>query len=58
LIPVEDAVARLTSRAADRLRLSDRGRVREGLRANLVLLDPDKYIDVATYEAPRRSPTA
>lgn len=56
LIPVEDAVARLTSRAADRLRLSDRGRIREGLRADLVLLDPEKYVDLATYEAPTAVP--
>ncbi len=56
LIPVEDAIARLTSRAADRLRLSDRGRIKEGLRADLVLLDPTRYIDTATYAAPQQFP--
>lgn len=56
LIPVEEAVARLTSRAADRLRLSDRGHIREGLRADLVLLDPNRYIDTATYEKPQQTP--
>lgn len=56
LISVEEAVARLTSRAADRLRLHDRGRVREGLRADLVLLDPDRFIDVATFDDPVRTP--
>lgn len=54
LIPVEDAVARLTSRAADRLQLADRGRVCVGLRADLVLLDPDRYVDTATYDNPVR----
>ncbi len=56
LIPVEEAVARLTSRAADRLGLSDRGRIAPGKRADLVLLDPALYLDTATYAEPARSP--
>ena len=56
LIPVEEAVARLTARAASRLGLSDRGRIEPGKRADLVLLDPSLYIDTATYEAPKQSP--
>lgn len=56
LIPVEEAVARLTARAADRLGLPDRGRIREGLRADLVLLDPAAFVDLATYEQPARPP--
>ena len=56
LLPVEEAIARLTARAADRLGLSDRGRLTVGSRADLVLLDPARYIDTATYEEPRRSP--
>ncbi len=56
LIPVDEAVARLTARAADRLGLSDRGRIEPGKRADLVLLDPARYVDDATYADPRRSP--
>ncbi len=56
LIPVEEAVARLTARAADRIGLTDRGRIREGLRADLVLLDPARFIDTATYDDPKRIP--
>src|SRR5207237_8738470 len=56
LVPVEEAVARLTARAADRLGLTDRGRSEPGKRADLVLLDPAAYIDDATYEDPKRSP--
>ncbi len=56
LISVEDAVARLTSRAADRLGLADRGRIRPGLRADLVLLDPATFVDTATYDDPCRTP--
>jgi N-acyl-D-amino-acid deacylase len=56
LIPVEEVVARLTARAADRLGLTDRGRIKEGLRADLVLLNPARFIDTATYEDPKRYP--
>jgi N-acyl-D-amino-acid deacylase len=49
-------VARLTARAADRIGLTDRGRIREGLRADLVLLDPARFIDTATYDDPKRTP--
>ena len=56
LLPVEEAVARLTSRAADRLGLGDRGRIAPGKRADLVLLDPATYVDTATYAEPLRSP--
>ena len=56
LVSVEEAVARLSARAADRLGLADRGRVRVGLRADLVLLDPDVFVDVATYDEPCRTP--
>jgi len=56
LLPVEEAVARLTGRAADRLGLSDRGRIEPGKRADLVLLDPASYVDTATYEDPLQTP--
>jgi N-acyl-D-amino-acid deacylase len=56
LIPVEEAVARLTARAADRIGLADRGRIEEGLRADLVLLDPAQYTDTATFENPKQFP--
>jgi N-acyl-D-amino-acid deacylase len=56
LITVEEAVGRLTARPADLLGLSDRGRIQEGLRADLVLLDPASYVDTATYDDPIQSP--
>ena len=52
LVPLEEAVARLTARSADLLGLSDRGRIAPGLRADLVLLDPDRFVDTATYDVP------
>jgi N-acyl-D-amino-acid deacylase len=56
LVPVEEAVARLTARAADRLGLRDRGRIAPGLRADLVLVDRERFCDTATYEEPRSYP--
>lgn len=49
-------MARLTARAAERIGLTDRGRIREGLRADLVLLDPARFIDTATYDDPKQVP--
>ena len=56
LIPLTEAVARLTARAADRLGLDDRGRIEVGKRADLVLIDPHTYIDTETYDDPVRPP--
>jgi N-acyl-D-amino-acid deacylase len=56
LIPVKEAVARLTARAADRIGLADRGRIKKGLRADIVLLDLARFIDTATYDDPKRIP--
>ena len=53
VLSFEGAVARMTGRSAKRLKLADRGIVKEGYRADLVLLDRDKVIDRATYENPR-----
>ncbi len=52
LLAAEEAIARLTARAADRFGLPDRGRIEPGKRADLVLLDPAAYLDTATYENP------
>jgi N-acyl-D-amino-acid deacylase len=57
VISVEKAVARLTARPARRLELRVRGRIEEGLRADLVLLDPAEFVDTATYDDPKRFPS-
>jgi N-acyl-D-amino-acid deacylase len=54
VVTPEEAIARLTARAADRFGLVDRGRIELGKRADLVLLDPMAYVDTATYEEPLR----
>ncbi|MFI7402929.1 amidohydrolase family protein [Streptomyces sp. NPDC049541] len=57
VLSLEECVARLTSRPAARLRLPDRGLVREGYRADLVLFDPQTVAAGSTYENPRTLPT-
>ncbi|WP_405601526.1 D-aminoacylase [Streptomyces sp. NBC_01410] len=56
ILSLEETVAHLTSRPAARLRLPDRGLVREGYRADLVLFDPDTVAAGSTFEAPRTLP--
>ncbi|MDF3298156.1 N-acyl-D-amino-acid deacylase family protein [Streptomyces tropicalis] len=57
VLSLEECVAHLTGRPAARLRLPDRGVVREGYRADLVLFDPDTVAAGATSERPRTLPT-
>ncbi|MDX2649643.1 D-aminoacylase [Streptomyces sp. PA03-1a] len=57
VLGLEECVAHLTGRPAARLGLPDRGLVREGHRADLVLFDPGTVAAGATYEAPRTLPT-
>jgi N-acyl-D-amino-acid deacylase len=49
--PLEDAVRRMTSVAAQRFGLSDRGLLRPGMAADLVLFD-DRIEDRATFDDP------
>ncbi len=56
VLSLEECVAHLTSRAAARLRLPDRGLVREGYRADLVLFDPETVGAGSTFETPRVLP--
>ncbi|MET8469769.1 D-aminoacylase [Streptomyces sp. NPDC006422] len=56
VMSLEETVAHLTSRPAARLRLPDRGLVREGYRADLALFDPETVAAGSTFEAPRTLP--
>ena len=57
VLTLEECVAHLTSRPAARLGLPDRGLVREGYRADLVLFDPATVAAGSTFENPRVLPT-
>ncbi|MEU7424139.1 D-aminoacylase [Streptomyces sp. NPDC040750] len=57
VLTLEECVARLTGRPAARLRLPDRGLVREGYRADLVLFDPRTVAAGAGFAEPRTLPT-
>jgi len=50
---MEEAVAHMTGRSAARLSLKDRGSLREGFKADLVLFDAQTVLDLSTYENPR-----
>jgi N-acyl-D-amino-acid deacylase len=54
VLDLPDCIHHLTGRPARRLRLADRGLIRVGYRADLVLFDPDTVQDTATFETPRR----
>ncbi|CAM5423908.1 N-acyl-D-amino-acid deacylase family protein [Streptomyces narbonensis] len=56
VLSLEECVAHLTSRPAARLRLPDRGLVKEGYVADLVLFDPVTVASGATYDSPRTLP--
>jgi len=54
VIPLEEAVRKLTSLPADTLRIKDRGRLAVGQFADVVAFDPKTIADRATYEQPHQ----
>jgi N-acyl-D-amino-acid deacylase len=53
-LSIEDAVRKLTSLPADNLSLPDRGRLKSGAFADIVVFDPSTIQDHATYEKPHQ----
>ena len=54
VIPLEDAVRKMSSAVATRLSIHDRGTLKEGLFADVVVFDPEAIIDHATFEEPHQ----
>lgn len=52
MMSLESAVRKMTGQAADNMGFTDRGYLRAGLAADLVLFDPDTIMDRATPAAP------
>jgi N-acyl-D-amino-acid deacylase len=54
LLTLEEAVRKMTSKAAARVHLADRGILRPGMAADITVFDPITIRDVATFERPNR----
>lgn len=52
LLKLEDAIRKMTSLNAAKVGLKDRGLIKEGYFADLVIFDPEHIIDKATYTEP------
>ena len=57
VLTLEEAVKKMTSMPADQYNQRDRGRIKEGVVADLVVFDPDTIQDEATYVDPHRYPS-
>lgn len=57
VLDLDDAIRKMTSAVADRLLLRDRGMLREGMHADVVIFDPVTVRDNATFEDPHQLST-
>ncbi|MCA1590466.1 MAG: D-aminoacylase [Acidobacteria bacterium] len=56
VLPLPEAIRKMTSWPATRMRIASRGLIKEGLWADVVIFDYDKIQDRATYQQPLLSP--
>lgn len=57
LFSLSEAIRKMTSAPCDRLGIKNRGRLAAGMKADLVLFDPERIRDMSTYEVPVSYPT-
>src|SRR6476646_4788069 len=53
-LPLPDAIRKFSALAAQRMRLTDRGVLKLGMWADVVIFDPEKITDKATFESPNQ----
>ena len=51
---LEEAIRKFTAQPAQRMRLTDRGALKAGMWADVVVFDPDRVRDLATFEKPNQ----
>ena len=56
ILPLEEAIRKMTSLPVQKLGLMGRGLIREGGWADVVVFDPNRVMDKATHEDPHRYP--
>lgn len=56
ILSFENAIHKMTSLPAQKLKLQNRGLIKEGMCADITVIDPDKVIDKATYSQPHQYP--
>ena len=56
-LPLELAIHKMTGATARALKLSDRGLLQEGYRADVAIFDPEDFRDRATYADPHQFPS-
>jgi N-acyl-D-amino-acid deacylase len=56
VLPLPEAIRKMTSLAASQMKIADRGSVKEGFFADLVVFDPKTVADTATFEKPQQYP--
>jgi N-acyl-D-amino-acid deacylase len=56
VITLPEAVKKMTSMNADKIGITDRGRLKQGLSADVTIFDQDRVIDRATFENPHQFP--
>ena len=54
VVPLSEAIRKMTSMPATAFRMKDRGLLREGCHADIVVFDPATVTDKATFEAPHQ----
>ncbi len=56
VLPLPEAIRKMTSLAASQMKIADRGTLKEGYFADIVIFDPRTVADTATFEQPHQFP--